>query len=200
MRGALRGLSGNGAADCLSAADLSYLANLCHNCGACYHHCQYAPPHEFAVNVPKTFAELRMQTYGDYAWPGFLAGLFARNALATTLITAGGVMLFVLATVLLVEPAALFGSHLGEGAFYAIIPHDVMGGIFVAVSAIVLAAFVIGSAGSGGTRARELSPSRRRSGRPYRTCLASDICKAAPATAARIRGRRHRRRAAGSTI
>ena len=35
-----------------SKADLNYLANLCHNCGACLHACQYAPPHEFAVNVP----------------------------------------------------------------------------------------------------------------------------------------------------
>jgi citrate/tricarballylate utilization protein len=29
-------------------ADVHYLANLCHNCGACLHACQYAPPHEFA--------------------------------------------------------------------------------------------------------------------------------------------------------
>ena len=36
-----------------SAADLHFLANLCHNCGACLHACQYAPPHEFAVNVPQ---------------------------------------------------------------------------------------------------------------------------------------------------
>jgi citrate/tricarballylate utilization protein len=34
-------------------ADIHYLANLCHNCGACLHACQYAPPHEFAVNVPR---------------------------------------------------------------------------------------------------------------------------------------------------
>ena len=26
-------------------ADVHYLANLCHNCGACLHACQYAPPH-----------------------------------------------------------------------------------------------------------------------------------------------------------
>ena len=56
-----------------SAADLNYLANLCHNCGACYHHCQYAPPHEFAVNVPRVFSDLRAQTWRDYCWPAFLA-------------------------------------------------------------------------------------------------------------------------------
>ncbi len=36
--------------------DLNYLANLCHQCGACYSDCQYSPPHEFNVNVP---ADLR---------------------------------------------------------------------------------------------------------------------------------------------
>ena len=36
--------------------DLNYLANLCHNCRGCFYSCQYAPPHEFGVNVPKLFA------------------------------------------------------------------------------------------------------------------------------------------------
>src|ERR1700736_3722847 len=42
-----------------SNGDLSYLANLCHNCRACYYSCQYAPPHEFGLNLPRTLAELR---------------------------------------------------------------------------------------------------------------------------------------------
>ena len=62
-----------------AAGDLNYLANLCHDCGACFHHCQYAPPHEFAVDVPKVFAELRRQTWRDHAWPGFLAGALERG-------------------------------------------------------------------------------------------------------------------------
>ena len=28
-------------------ADLRYLANLCHGCGACFADCQFAPPHQF---------------------------------------------------------------------------------------------------------------------------------------------------------
>jgi citrate/tricarballylate utilization protein len=39
-----------------SDGDLNYLANLCHGCGACYTDCQFSPPHEFNVNVPKTLA------------------------------------------------------------------------------------------------------------------------------------------------
>jgi len=43
-------------------ADIHYLANLCHNCGACLHACQYAAPHEFDVNIPKAMAKVRLDT------------------------------------------------------------------------------------------------------------------------------------------
>jgi citrate/tricarballylate utilization protein len=43
--------------------DLKYLANLCHNCRDCYYACQYAPPHEYQLNVPRALAELRLETY-----------------------------------------------------------------------------------------------------------------------------------------
>jgi citrate/tricarballylate utilization protein len=127
-----------------SAADLGYLANLCHDCGACYHHCQYAPPHAFAVNVPRIFAELRAQTYRDCCWPAFLAPVLERNGLATSLITAACLVLFVLGTFLLIEPAALFGAHTGDGAFYAVIPHYVMVTIFGLVSLYVILACLMG--------------------------------------------------------
>ena len=70
------------------AADLDYLANLCHNCAECYYACQYAPPHEFAVNVPKTLAEIRLKSYQKYAWPDSLAGVFQKQGLAATLLLA----------------------------------------------------------------------------------------------------------------
>jgi citrate/tricarballylate utilization protein len=127
-----------------SAADLNYLANLCHDCGACYHHCQYAPPHEFAVNVPRTFAELRAETYRDCCWPAFLAPLLERNGLAVSLITATCLVLFLLGAFLLVEPAVLFGTHLGEGAFYAVIPHQAMVAIFGIVALYVILAWTMG--------------------------------------------------------
>src|ERR1700742_1090152 len=75
-------------------ADVHYLANLCHNCGACLHACQYAPPHEFAVNVPKATAEVRQQTYIDYAWPAGFGALYKRNGLTLALALAGGLALF----------------------------------------------------------------------------------------------------------
>jgi ferredoxin len=39
--------------------DVHYLANLCHNCGACLYACQYAPPHEFDLNFPRVLAQVR---------------------------------------------------------------------------------------------------------------------------------------------
>ena len=44
--------------------DVGYLSNLCHNCGACYHACQYAPPHEFGVNVPQALLQPAMTVMG----------------------------------------------------------------------------------------------------------------------------------------
>ena len=67
-------------------ADTHFLANLCHNCGACLHACQYAPPHEFAVNVPRAMARVRQESYTRYAWPGFLAQLYQRNGVTFTLV------------------------------------------------------------------------------------------------------------------
>lgn len=59
-------------------ADIHYLANLCHNCGACLHACQYAPPHEFAINVPKAMAQARLETYQQYAQPAAFGALYRR--------------------------------------------------------------------------------------------------------------------------
>src|SRR6516162_6054082 len=78
-------------------ADLNYLANLCHACGACYIDCQFAPPHEFDVNVPRVLAKVRAESYAYYAWPRFLSGLFVRNGLAVSLTMAASTAAFVLA-------------------------------------------------------------------------------------------------------
>ena len=112
------------------AGDLTYLANLCHNCGACHSDCQFAPPHEFAVNVPKVLAEVRNDSYARYVWPGFLAPLFARNWLVVTLVATLSVAAFLVGFAALTDPAVLFGAQSGPGAFYRILPHNAMVAIF----------------------------------------------------------------------
>ena len=124
--------------------DTSYLANLCHNCGACYHACQYAPPHEFAVNVPATLAERRLDTYIEYAWPRPLGKVFERNGffvVMTMTVALAAVVGFML---MLISPDLFWGIHLGEGAFYQIMPHTVMAGIPIGITGFVLIAFIMG--------------------------------------------------------
>ena len=125
--------------------DIRYLGNLCHNCGACLYACQYAPPHEFALNFPRLMAQVRAQSWQRYAWPGFLARAFASNGLFTSLATAAGLVFFLLFAAWLAGPERLFAAHSdAQGSFYAVIPHGAMVAVFGAVSLFVLAAFAVG--------------------------------------------------------
>lgn len=123
-------------------ADLGYMANLCHGCGSCYHHCQYADPHEFDVNVPRTMAALRIDTYEAAAWPRLLGRAFRNNGLWTALAAVVSVTLMLLAAAVYIEPAVLFGRH--GGNFYAVLSHDVMVTLFGTVALFVLAAIIVG--------------------------------------------------------
>jgi citrate/tricarballylate utilization protein len=124
-------------------ADVNYFANLCHNCGACYHACQYAPPHEFAVNVPQAMAKVRLQTYTEYAWPPALGALYKRNGLTVALAMAAGLALFLVLAML--RNGALLHAPLA-GNFYAIFPHNLMAAMFGAVFGFALLALGIGVA------------------------------------------------------
>jgi citrate/tricarballylate utilization protein len=106
-----------------SAGDLSYLANLCHNCRGCYYACQYAPPHEWGINVPRTLAEVRAESYAEYAWPKPLASMFNRNGTVVSLIAALGIAVVLILSMLLNAPENFFAAHgTAAGSFYDIIP------------------------------------------------------------------------------
>jgi citrate/tricarballylate utilization protein len=122
-------------------ADVHYLANLCHNCSACLYACQYAPPHEFAVNVPRAMAVVRGQTYADYAWPGALGALYRRNGLTVALATAGGLALFLV--LLLAFRGSLLPTPLA-GNFYAVFPHNTLVAMFGVVFLFALVALGMG--------------------------------------------------------
>ena len=109
-----------------TVGDLKYLSNLCHNCRDCYYACQYAPPHEFSLNFPKAMAELRLDTYSEFAWPGFLAGLFRRNGLAVLLISLICIISFALISLSSQGITALFGLHQGPNSFYKVISYLTM--------------------------------------------------------------------------
>ncbi len=115
--------------------DLAYLANLCHNCGECLYACQYSPPHEFGINVPKTLAEIRIHTYEDYCWPRFLGVAFRRQGLLTAIL-----LVVALSAIILLshEP----GPYLFD--FYSVVSYEVMVVLFSAVFLFVLLALAIG--------------------------------------------------------
>ena len=124
--------------------DIHYLANLCHNCGSCYYSCQYAPPHEFQLNFPRMLAQVRKETYKKYAWPGFLAGLFERNGLAVSLISAVSIALIFILASLYVDASRLFTAYPdSQGSFYAVIPHNAMVVVFGAVFLFAIVSFIL---------------------------------------------------------
>jgi citrate/tricarballylate utilization protein len=124
--------------------DLNYLANLCHSCGACYYDCQFVPPHQFSVNVPRTLAVIRAESYAAYAWPRVLRGVFARSGVAVAGLTAASVTTFVLGFVAVRDPSVVFSSHGAAGGLYALIPHAAMVGLFGAVFLYAIVAMAMG--------------------------------------------------------
>ena len=128
-----------------AAGDLNYLANLCHQCGACYPDCQYAPPHQFEVNVPARARQIaqrelrglrlaarlgrrvRAQRARDRARRGG-----QRRRLHRRLRRAGAIR------------SALFGANAGD--FYRLMPHRAMVALFGAAALYALVALAMSMA------------------------------------------------------
>ncbi len=128
-----------------AAGDLNYLANLCHGCGECYFACQYAPPHEFDVNVPRLFAQIRVQSYRDYAWLRPVANAFNRNSIGTIVFSVVSIAVAVLFVTAMLGRNAFFAS-VTNGDFNKVVPHLVMATLFGAAGLFSLLALVIGCA------------------------------------------------------
>lgn len=107
--------------------DVQYLANLCHDCRACFYACMYTPPHEFAINIPKVLAEARIESYRRLSWPEFLSRALKNTFLEVTLalIACSAAILFALAPA---NRERIFIRHLGAGAFYQVVPYAAMVG------------------------------------------------------------------------
>ena len=116
--------------------ELKYMANLCHNCRGCYYACQYAPPHEFSLNVPKTLGLLRLETYKEAAWPEKASCFFKKNGWAVFAVTLICLALLVSIPLNFLGAEVFFSSHKGD--FYKIIPYGLMVFPMVFVSMAVL--------------------------------------------------------------
>lgn len=103
--------------------DITHLANLCHNCRGCYYACQYTAPHEFDLNLPKALAEVRQQSWEDFASPQLVARAFHRSGVAIAIATIlGFAVIFALIRAL---PAG------DDEGFYAVLSHSAMVAIFL---------------------------------------------------------------------
>ena len=131
----------------LSPGDVTYLANLCHDCGECYYSCQYAPPHEFDLNLPRVLAQLRRESYLRFARPAFLSRWLSQTGAALGLSLVAIPTVFLLGTMMWLQPEVFFSAHsVAEGSFYNIVPHAVMVSSFGLVGLFVLLALTVGFA------------------------------------------------------
>lgn len=149
-----------------AAADLTYLASLCHNCGECLYACQFAPPHEFGINVPSLLAEVRSHSYEATAWPPALGRAFRRDGFRTGL-AALALVFSVLLLATIANGQAVMSSD-GTADFYGVVPHGVMVATFGAVSIFVLIALALsclrfwrGTGSGNGAPANGIAPALR---------------------------------------
>ncbi|EAI8392306.1 tricarballylate utilization 4Fe-4S protein TcuB [Campylobacter coli] len=113
-----------------SLTDMDYLANLCHQCSECFYDCQYAPPHEFNVSIPKQFAALRQYSYEKYSFPNFLGSAFGKNAVLTTIV-------LILCLFFGFWSASSYDGENTNGNFFAVVSYEYMVSVFSIVSLLV---------------------------------------------------------------
>jgi len=106
----------------VESSDVLYLANLCHDCGACLQACPYAPPHEFRVDIPEALGSVRLGSYRRYTWPRRGAGLFDNAIAASVLLTCAGAILAIAAIIGLSGMSALTTIDVRAGSFYRVVP------------------------------------------------------------------------------
>ncbi len=137
-----------------AAGDLNYLANLCHNCGACY---------STASSRRRTSSTSMSRGCWRRCGPNpirlCLAARLRRRcssatALAISVVAALSVAAFILGFVACHDPPVLFGVATGPGAFYRLMPHNAM-------AAAVRRRVPLRHRGDGDGRARVLARYRR---------------------------------------
>jgi citrate/tricarballylate utilization protein len=121
----------------LDAGDISQLANLCHDCRACYDACMYTAPHEFDLNIPAVLTAVRLEDYRNYVWPARVprllrgwTGLFA-GAVASA-------ALFVGIAAGYAGWPAIVAAHDTAASPYLLIPDGVLIGLMLAAAAYSL--------------------------------------------------------------
>lgn len=116
----------------LLQGDMLHLANLCHDCRDCFSACMYTPPHEFGVNPPRIFSELRQETYLAYV------------PRVSQLARGRGLFLIGILAVAAVLACSFAGVESGtrRASPYAVIPHSLL--IVLGLAPLVLSFGMLG--------------------------------------------------------
>jgi citrate/tricarballylate utilization protein len=109
----------------LGAGDVSQLANLCHDCRACFDACMYSPPHEFALDLPKALSAVRVTDYERHVWPPRVPRAFS----GWSGVVLGGLLSVIIVLLLAVGHAGWSGlvRSTGDAASpYDLLPYPVL--------------------------------------------------------------------------
>ena len=122
----------------LSSGDVAYIANLCHDCRACFEICPYKAKSRFdrGIDVPAAMAEVRNQTYEQFARPRRLWRLLT-GPRPLWLIVALTLAFFTVVAAATGDPSRIVEED--QGSFY-----DVISYAWLVVPALVISAYVIG--------------------------------------------------------
>ena len=96
--------------------------------------------------MPAVLAEVRAETYAEYAWPRSLASTFNRNGTVVSLVAALGIAVVLILAMLLNNPGNFFAAHgTTPGSFYEIIPLWAMQVVGIATFGFSLVALAMGA-------------------------------------------------------
>lgn len=123
-------------------SDVVHLANLCHDCRGCYYACMYAPPHEFAVNLPEVLSAVRVETYREFGWPRVMSKLLGLGVTSTVVASVLGTLAVIGLVFAFGTPRQLLETTTGPGSFYRVLPYLAMSLPFLALGGYVLAVMV----------------------------------------------------------
>lgn len=101
--------------------NIIHMANLCHNCQACYHSCQFTCPHEFDLNIPKALANVRAESWESHVPGSVAAEKIQSNGWIIALITVVAAVMF-----------GLVGNipWISDENFYSLISHNSLVAVF----------------------------------------------------------------------
>jgi citrate/tricarballylate utilization protein len=129
----------------LASGDVAYLANLCHDCRACFSICPFKARsrHARGIDIPALLAKARARTYEEFARPRRLWRLLAAPR-SLSVVVALTLAFFAIIAVATGDPSRIVDAHDEERSFYHVIGH-----LWLVIPASAITAYVLAVVGAG---------------------------------------------------